>query len=132
VLLVQWLLHRIHKDNKTRPWAPPSADIAIDGWLGPQTVAWVKSYQKSLHDRGISCHVDGRVDRCPEYQPEATITKTTYTIVWMNVWLKNDNPLVYQSVTNDPDCPKKLQTALLANTGKAGPFYGAPKSDFEP
>jgi hypothetical protein len=120
VLLVQWLLHRIHRDNTTRPWIPPTDDLVMDGWIGPQTVTWIRSYQNALQKRGISCQVDGRVDRCPEYQPEASITRTVYTIVWMNVWLKNDNPQVYRNPVADPDCPKKLQAALLRNDGRLG------------
>ena len=92
MLLVQWLLRRAAKDNTGKAWVPPTPDITIDGWIGPQTVAWIRSFQNAVVGRDQSCHRDGRVDRCPEGRAVSTVTQMVYMIAWLNVWLKAYSP----------------------------------------
>jgi hypothetical protein len=61
VALVQWLLHRVYTDSSL--FSPPEAtDIAIDGYIGPHTLRWIRAVQDDIRDLGVGCVADGRVD----------------------------------------------------------------------
>src|SRR5262245_18713562 len=61
VLLVQWLLHRAYTDHP-RLLPPEAGGIAIDGFLGRQTITWMTAFQRDVRRLAQPCVVDGRVD----------------------------------------------------------------------
>ena len=124
VMLVQWMLHRIYKG-----YGWPSVGgkpMAIDGWIGPHTVKWIWDFQRRRRAKGNSCAYDGRVDSARKYT--GSVSKTVYTILWMNTYLRlacrdfADNP------ASDQECPILLRNALANNTDAAGPYQEASAS----
>jgi hypothetical protein len=120
VFLVQWLLHRVYSDSQYFT-SPDGGDIAMDGWIGPKTNRWIIAFQTDVRNLGEACVVDGRVDRA-RVGGVASITKTYYTIVWLNAFLLDANPAVYNNPSADPECPQELLSALANNSGGAGPY----------
>ncbi len=119
VLLVQWLLHRVYADHPF--FVPPDGgDLAIDGFIGKQTVRWVTAFQADVRRLGQPCALDGRVDSARK--SVGSISKTPYTILWLNAALRSANPAVFEDPGSDPDLPPELMAALQSNDGSAGPF----------
>jgi hypothetical protein len=119
VLLVQWLLHRVYADHPFFS-APDGDDIAIDGFIGEQTVKWITAFQTDVRRLGQPCAGDGRVDSARK--SAGSISKAPYTILWLNSALRSANPTVFEDPGSDPDLPPELMAALQANDGSAGPF----------
>jgi hypothetical protein len=120
VLLVQWMLHRIYIDDPR--FAPgPDRDIRMDGWIGPQTIRWITAFQRAIRRLGLRCLVDGRVDSA-RVSSEGSVSKTVYTIMWMNEALLESNPTVFGDATLDPSCPPELLAALATKDGSTGPY----------
>ena len=124
VMLVQWLLHRIYKDRGKQPVG--GKPMMIDGWIGPQTVNWIKDFQRRMRENGEPCYLDGRVDAA-RYQT-STVTKTVYTIILMNTYLLRKNPKAHADPASDPDCPIELRNALATGTDAEGPYQEASAS----
>jgi hypothetical protein len=119
VLLVQWMLHRVFTDHP-RFVRPEPRDLAIDGWIGPQTIKWIKAFQATIRKNGRPCAFDGRVDSARK--SEGSISKAPYTILWMNSNFEVANPDVFFEPSSDPDCPTELLNALATNDGSKGPY----------
>lgn len=119
VLLVQWMLHRVYIDNPLF-FAPDGGDIAIDGWIGKQTINWITAFQKDIRRLGNPCAVDGRVDSARK--SEGAVSKAPYTMLWLNGALLQANPTVFSDPSSDPDMPTELLSALSSNDGSAGPY----------
>ncbi len=124
VLLVQWMLHRIYADGTLPPVGGPP--LKVDGYAGPQTVKWIAAFQARVRASGESCHVDGRVDSARKQV--ASVTKTVYTIIWLNAGLRKYSPAAFADPASDPTCPKELLTALAVNTGAEGPYLPRPRA----
>lgn len=119
VLLVQWMLHRVFTDHPA--FVPPENDgLAIDGWIGPHTIKWIKAFQATVRRSGRPCALDGRVDSART--ATGAVSKTPYTILWLNVHLQLANPDAFADPSSDPDCPPELLSALATNDGSKGPF----------
>lgn len=123
VRLVQWLLRRVYADHAAL--APPDpTPLAVDGWIGPKTVRWIKAFQADVRAAGRVCAYDGRVDSARK--AAGAVSKLPYTILWLNAVLADANPAVYANPASDPDAPPELLQALATNTGAAGPYEDAP------
>jgi hypothetical protein len=59
-------------------------------------------------------------------KPVGLVSKTPYTILYLNGALLTANPDVYADPGSDPDKPTELLSALLVNDGSAGPFAAVP------
>lgn len=84
VYLVQYLLKGI--------WEPHGP--TVDGWIGPQTNAYIKAFQKQIRQQKVDVAVDGRVDRA--LSARSSVSKTAYTILAMNHCLRGVNPKAYE------------------------------------
>jgi hypothetical protein len=122
VLLVQWLLYRAYTDHPLL--APPGDDLAIDGWIGPETVKWITAFQTDMRRLGRPCAKDGRVDSARK--PAGAVSKAPYTIRYLNGAVMSANPDVFANPATDPDMPPELLSALAVNDASAGPFAEAP------
>lgn len=123
VMLVQWMLHRVYIDHPLL-FAPEAGDLAIDGFIGPHTLTWIKAFQADLRRLGQNCVADGRVDSARK--AEGSISHAPYTILWLNSFFRTANPDIFFDPGSDPDIPNSLLVALSTNTGAAGPFEPAP------
>ena len=63
---------------------------------------------------GVMIYADGRVDKVKtETVGMSTISRTLYTLVYMNQQLQALDPDTYNNLPTDTDCPPLLQGALL-------------------
>lgn len=108
VRLVQYMLKEIY--GKAAP------DLAVDGWIGPKTVNWIKRFQTDAKNGGTNVLIDGRVDRA--YGQTASVSGTHYTILMMNFALQKKNPVAYAAL------PQQIQ--LSANP-KPNPYNPKPR-----
>ncbi|TWT00713.1 peptidoglycan-binding domain-containing protein [Reyranella sp. CPCC 100927] len=88
VKLVQYLLRGIYREQ--------AASLAMDGYIGPITVSWIKRFQMDAKSAGNSMLVDGRVDRAQGYR--SSVSRTVYAIMLMNMYLKRHNPAAFSSL----------------------------------
>jgi peptidoglycan hydrolase-like protein with peptidoglycan-binding domain len=122
VMLVQYLLKRVYEQGHNcnpqlggNTWGDPHVSIAglkIDGLYGPRTASAIQQFQLELRRNGNSIATDGRVD--PEIGEEATssISKTGYTISWLNKYFWVLYPTLAPDITLDPECPAELKQAI--------------------
>ena len=81
VKLVQYLLRGIYRNQ--------AGGLALDGYIGPVSVNWIKRFQTDARNAGNNVLIDGRVDRAQAYQ--SSVSKTVYTIMLLNMYLKRYN-----------------------------------------
>ena len=108
VRLVQYMLKGIYGN------AAP--DLAVDGWVGPKTINWIKRFQTDAKNGGTNVLIDGRVDRA--YGQVASVSGTFYTILLMNYALQRRNPGAYAALPQ--------QVPLSANP-KPNPYNPKPR-----
>lgn len=123
VLLVQWMLKHVYADHPLL--SPPEAKpLKVDGWIGPQTIKWIKAFQADMRRAGRQCALDGRVDSARK--AFGAVSKLPYTILWLNSVFLAANPVVYADPASDAQAPVELLMALATNTDARGPFEEEP------
>jgi len=123
VYLVQWMLHRVYNNHPLL--APPEKKrLKIDGWIGAQTIKWIKAFQSDMRRVGRECAFDGRMDSARKAFGAAS--NKPYTILWLNTVLLAANPKAYSDPASDPEAPLELLMALATNTAAAGPYEEQP------
>lgn len=88
VRMVQYMIKSLYREA--------AADLVVDGWIGPTTVKWIHNFQTKVKSLGGSIAVDSRVDRALGAQ--SSVSKTTYTIVHLNVFLMKGNPAAFAAL----------------------------------
>jgi hypothetical protein len=117
VMLVQYLLKRIYQEGDRV--IPPlkdyaaAANLKIDGMHGPKTQKAIESFQLELRRRGTNIATDGCVDS--EKGEISSISKTQYSITWMNKYFGSLYPQVILNIDLDPTCPAELRQKLSTN-----------------
>ena len=107
VRLVQYMLKHYYM----------AADLKVDGWIGPTTNGYIQKFQTKMKDAGNKILADGRVDRA--FGKESTVSKTYYTIVFLNLVLKKWNPAAWN------DLPKQVP---MNPNPVANPYNPAPSA----
>jgi hypothetical protein len=125
VMLVQYLLKVVadyaksvgsYLPHAAGKWSPPGAGtpFLVDGRMGPDTAAWIKSYQEAVSKPGYSILLDGRVDRALGLT--GTISHTVYTIIWLNHDYYSAVPRArFEALEDDPAAPSDLRDAIRAS-----------------
>lgn len=116
VMLVQYLLKRVYQQGQNVQ--PPlsqntgAAQLKIDGVYGPKTARAIEQFQLEMRRNGRSIATDGSVD--PERGDSAysSVSKTGYTISWLNKYLWVLYPWLAPDITVDPECPPELKYSL--------------------
>ena len=88
VKLVQYMLKNIY--------GAEASGLVVDGWIGPVTISWIKRFQNDAKNNGNNVLCDGRVDRA--FGQVSSVSKTQYTILFLNMMLKKQNPGAYASL----------------------------------
>lgn len=111
VLLVQYLLQEAFKGPS---FQKEPGSVSVDGRPGPQTFAAILHFQKVTKKlgKGQSITTDGRVDPPVGEQTLGSISKTKYTIIFMNQAYKSARPLDYPRVSRAGDCPSELRNLI--------------------
>lgn len=116
VMLVQYLLKRVYQRGQNcQPQLSQSsgaAQLKIDGLYGPATARAVEQFQMEMRRNGHNIATDGCVD--PELGESATssISKTGYTISWLNKYFWVLYPYLAPDISTDPECPAELKKVL--------------------
>jgi hypothetical protein len=88
VRLVQYLLRAYY--------GPRAGGLAMDGWGGPATNAWISTFQKDMAARGNSVLADGRFDRA--FGGTSSVSRTVYAIYLLNLHVARHNPAAYAAL----------------------------------
>ena len=116
VMLVQYLLKRVYQEWEKR--GEPSKGISllkIDGMYGPQTQRAIEQFQLDVARSGRSIATDGCVDSERGDTAYSSISRTGYTISWLNSTLWMLNPSLASDITRDPECPYELKQAITCD-----------------
>jgi len=113
VMLVQLLLKKFYA--KKKDVKPPPGQMKVDGFFGPITSGWITRFQlqqNPMFPDGVA--TDGIVDRAKDPWI-GTISKTLYTILVLNFWLRKLDVLLFENLAFDPECPPFLKNELIFN-----------------
>jgi hypothetical protein len=131
VMLVQYFLKGIAKRPQGDPlvfsgdWVPPRTvtgkPFQVDGLMGTDTAAWIKSYQNALaKGRPSDILTDGRIDRMLGFR--SSISHTFYTILFLNIEFGDVQLEKFKALEDDDEAPIELRVAIRASrAGLKGP-----------
>lgn len=88
VKLVQYMLKGIYKEK--------AANLLVDGYIGPITIGWIRTFQSDIRAENGNVMVDGRVDRA--FSIKSSVSRTVYTVVFLNWKLSRVNPAAYAAL----------------------------------
>ncbi|MBP0463921.1 hypothetical protein J5Y09_08365 [Roseomonas sp. PWR1] len=88
VRLVQYLLRAYYGSR--------AGGLAMDGWGGPATNAWISTFQKDMAALGNKVLVDGRFDRA--FGSTSSVSRTVYAIYLLNLHVARHNPAAYAAL----------------------------------
>jgi peptidoglycan hydrolase-like protein with peptidoglycan-binding domain len=121
VKLVQYMLRHIYGNA--------AAGLAVDGYIGPMTMSFIKRFQQDAQKGVNNVLVDQRIDRA--FGQTSSVSKTVYTILLMNLALKKKNPNAFASLPqnvplsanpkDNPYNPVKKQVKLVVVYDSAPP-----------
>lgn len=118
VMLVQYLLKRINQEWEKHGHPPlGGSSLKIDGMHGPKTQKAIEQFQLELARNGRNIATDGCVDSERGETQYSSISKTGYTISWLNATLWSMNPTLAADITKDPECPAELKGSIAAGDG---------------
>lgn len=111
VLLVQFFLQRIYKNNMMKAQTPKGA-MKVDGKCGPITSNWILKFQIDMMNGGLECYPDGIVNKAGNNKSNwiSSISKTKYTIRLLNNGLRKLEPELYKSLAVHPEVPPELRS----------------------
>jgi peptidoglycan hydrolase-like protein with peptidoglycan-binding domain len=86
--------------------------LKIDGLYGPKTQKAIEQFQLEMRCNGRSIATDGCVDTELGDSATSSISKTGYTISWLNKYFWILYPWLAPDITIDPECPAELKQAV--------------------
>lgn len=107
VLAVQYFLREIFKANPARR---PPGDLMLTGAADQTTFAWILHYQRETQKSGKAISTDGRVD--PAVGLVGSISGKQYTILYLNLSMRNARPADYERLATAADCPAELRQSF--------------------
>jgi hypothetical protein len=115
VMLVQYLLKRVYQQGQN--CNPPlqangTTSLKIDGMYGPKTQGAIEKFQLEMRRNGRSIATDGCVDSELGDSATSSISKTGYTISWLNKYFWVLYPNLAHDISVDPECPAELKQAV--------------------
>ncbi len=115
VMLVQYLLKRVYQQGQNAQ--PPlqangTATLKIDGLYGPKTQKAIEQFQLEMRRNGRNIATDGCVDSELGDSATSSISKTGYTISWLNKYFWILYPGLAPDIRIDPECPAELKQAV--------------------
>jgi hypothetical protein len=131
VMLVQYFLKGIAETSQkdrlafSGDWVPPRTvtgkPFQVDGLMGTDTAAWIKSYQNAIaKGRPSDVLADGRVDRVLGVW--SSISHTVYTLLFLNIEFGSVQNKTFQALEDDDEAPIELRVAIRASrAGLKGP-----------
>lgn len=116
VLLVQLFLRVLMEDGGAEaPYRPPGLrPLAIDGFCGDNTLAYIRYYQDEVQRRfpGVAPPPDGRVDPMRSGTAYASITRKKYMIVDLNIGYRDKRGDLYLDIGSDSLFPAGLRKSF--------------------
>lgn len=111
VMVVQFFLQRMYKTDILG--TKPKGDLKVDGIFGNITRNWILKFQLDVQQlQGASIYPDGIISTATDGNLDSSITKTRYTIIYLNGGVKKNDPVVYNNLTSHPEVPPKLRAAF--------------------
>lgn len=90
VKLVQYLLMAYY--DVQSPAQRPKGEIAVTGFCGGATMMWIRKFQEDVY-RQYPGEVlrDNRIDRIRDKQLQGSISRTYYTLAFLNAYVSQQN-----------------------------------------
>jgi hypothetical protein len=117
VMLVQLFLSDLSTRGTIFEWNKPTTPLTVNGVADDNLYAWIRSYQAGIKSTGMSpITVDGIINSVPgSFTSQTTITKTKYTLMYLNNHHKNLFREKYNNLRSDATVPAALRAALNQN-----------------
>ena len=112
VMLVQLFLSELSTRHTIFEWKKPTTPLTVNGTADDNLFAWIKSYQAAVKTFA-PVTVDGIVNSVPgEFTGQTSITKTKYTLMYLNNHYESLFPEKYRNLPNDQSVPSTLRLSL--------------------
>src|SRR5262245_28923546 len=108
VLLVQYFLREIFKANPTKR---PPGEVLPSGFADETLYRWILHYQTETRKSGRLISTDGRVDHANAIR--GSISGMQYTIIYMNVHMRQTRANDFEKLAEASDCPPELAPAIV-------------------
>lgn len=92
VKLVQYLLISWYAVSEQYGYERPAGNLTVTGNCDRTTMNWIQHFQYSLRKRSHSVALDGRIDRVRNKSGIGSISKTRYTLLFLNRGVMKCNP----------------------------------------
>ena len=111
VMLVQFFLRELARDQTVAPQTRPKSPITVDGMYGPSLGQWILWFQNAMNaKRPGGTLADGRVDPARgTYLDKSSISRTQYTIVGLNASYRSRYKTSHDALENDTRVPPVLR-----------------------
>jgi hypothetical protein len=111
-MVVQFFLQRMYLTGKLGP--APKGNMTVDGICGNITKNWILKFQLDSQRAGANIFVDGTVSSAENRSLDASITRTRYTIIYLNAGVKKNEPFLYNNLESHQAVPPKLRAYIGA------------------
>lgn len=99
VKLVQYLLMAFYRKAVSDGFETPNGDIGVTGYCGTATMNWILKFQLDMsQDYPGNIAVDNRVDRIRNKDFVGSISKTRYTLAYLNRGVIVYNPEAFAAL----------------------------------
>jgi hypothetical protein len=116
VMLVQYLLKRVYQlgNNLNPPLNQENrvVRLTIDGIYGLRTQSAIEHFQLEMRRQGKNIATDGCVDPELGNSVISAVSKTDYTISWLNKCFWILYPQLAPDIRVDPECPPELKLVV--------------------
>lgn len=92
VKLIQYLLISFYEVSEPIGYKKPPGNLAVTGNCDQTTMNWISDFQYSLRRNSKPVALDGRIDRLRNKSGIGSISKTRYTLLFLNRGVMKYNP----------------------------------------
>jgi hypothetical protein len=111
-MFVQFFLQRMYMTGKIG--VAPKGKMTVDGICGNITKNWILKFQLDCQKLGANILPDGTVSSAENRSLDASISRTRYTIIYLNAGVKKNEPFLYNNLDTHQEVPPKLRAAVGA------------------
>lgn len=123
-MVVQFFLQRMYMTGKLG--ASPRGNMKVDGIFGPITRNWIQKFQLDVYNMpDANIFPDGVVSSAEDGNLDSSITKTRYTIIYLNAGIKKNEPFLFNNLSSHPEVPPKLRNGFAAMQGSRPELFQA-------
>ncbi len=92
VKLIQYLLISFYEVGEQIGYKKPPGELTVTGDCNQTTMNWISDFQYNLRKNSKPVALDGRIDRVRNKSGVGSISKTRYTLLFLNRGVMKYNP----------------------------------------